>query len=163
MFRLHWMMHFSNRLILLIGMGSMWCTLLMLFFFAWCPYFLCTLACLSCGPFCIISFYIYIYYLLSAFFKKNISYSNTCLVDRIPYFDGLKYTWQCSPRSSTKLVAYITYWVTTVHQLACSNKVLFWSNIWCRTTLGWLPTLKGRWARVLFLGCKERNKESILW
>ena len=25
--------------------------------------------------------------------------------------------------------------------------------------LGWLSTLKGRWARVLFLGCKERNKE----
>ncbi|RVW83627.1 hypothetical protein CK203_039262 [Vitis vinifera] len=28
-----------------------------------------------------------------------------------------------------------------------------------RTTLGWLPTFKGRKARVLFLGCKERNKE----
>ena len=32
-------------------------------------------------------------------------------------------------------------------------------EVWCKTTLGWLPILKSRWTKVLFLGCKERNKE----
>ena len=43
-----------------------------------------------------------------------------------------------------------------VHTCQCLYMVM---THWCRTTLGWLPTLKDRWARVLFLGCKERNKE----
>ena len=58
-------------------------------------------------------------------------------------------SWWCCLHIPEELPRITEFWPRSflqLGQMSLNNR----HHMWCRTTLGWLPTLKGRWTRVLF-------------